>query len=301
MLLKSRQRIVALLLAVLSGMALSQGKAQGKSDAAPASKAAMETFQIPSHGQLLNALLYVAAGSSPHPTVVLLHGFPGNERNLDLAQAMRRAGWNVLYFNYRGSWGTPGDFSFSHCLEDVASAVAYLKTPENAAKLRIDPSRIVLIGHSMGGFMAILSAATDPSILAMGTISAAPMADHVPPHLPEAAKPQAISQIAKSLANEGMAPLAGCTPESLAQELVDHLNDWQWSDKAAALESRPVLMISSDDGLAAADDAFASKEKAIGNRHVTTLHLATDHAYSDKRLELSAAVLQWLGTVTPAK
>jgi pimeloyl-ACP methyl ester carboxylesterase len=46
---------------------------------------------------------YVASGTGPRPAVVLLHGFPGNERNLDLAQDMRRAGWDVLYLNYRGS------------------------------------------------------------------------------------------------------------------------------------------------------------------------------------------------------
>ena len=63
--------------------------------------ASMETFQIPSHGALLNAFVYVAAGARLHPAVILLHGFPGNERNLDLAQDMRRAGWDVLYFNYR--------------------------------------------------------------------------------------------------------------------------------------------------------------------------------------------------------
>ncbi|MDO8912512.1 MAG: hypothetical protein Q8N10_08825 [Phenylobacterium sp.] len=32
----------------------------------------------------------------------------GNEKNLDLAQAVRRAGWNAVTFNYRGSWGSPG-------------------------------------------------------------------------------------------------------------------------------------------------------------------------------------------------
>ena len=48
------------------------------------------------------------AGAGRRPTVVLLHGLPGNEKNLDLAQAIRRAGWNVVTFNYRGSWGSPG-------------------------------------------------------------------------------------------------------------------------------------------------------------------------------------------------
>jgi hypothetical protein len=69
-----------------------------------ASPAAMETFQIPSHGAMLNALAYVAEGAGPHPVVLLLHGFPGNEKNLDLAQAIRRDGWDVVYFDYRGSW-----------------------------------------------------------------------------------------------------------------------------------------------------------------------------------------------------
>jgi dipeptidyl aminopeptidase/acylaminoacyl peptidase len=115
--------------------------------------AAMEAFQLPSHGAKLNALAYIAVGAGPHPVVVLLHGFPGNEKNLDLAQAIRRAGWDVLYFDYRGSWGSPGDFSFTHSTQDVASALAYLRDPVNAAKLRADSKRIVLIGHSMGGFM----------------------------------------------------------------------------------------------------------------------------------------------------
>jgi dipeptidyl aminopeptidase/acylaminoacyl peptidase len=95
---------------------------QTDTTAKPAYPASMQTFQIASHGALLNAFVYVAAGAGPHPAVVLLHGFPGNERNLDLAQDIRRAGWDVLYFNYRGSWGSPGDFSFSHAIEDTAAA-----------------------------------------------------------------------------------------------------------------------------------------------------------------------------------
>src|ERR1700723_208476 len=105
---------------------------------AGASAASMQTFQIPSHGALLNAFAYVAAGAGPHPAVVLLHGFPGNERNLDLAQDIRRTGWDVLYFNYRGSWGSPGDFSFTHAIEDTASAVDYLRSPIMAKILRLD-------------------------------------------------------------------------------------------------------------------------------------------------------------------
>src|SRR5688572_28502277 len=51
---------------------------------------------LESGGERLNAILYVAAGRGPHGVVVLLHGNPGNERNLHVAQAIRRAGYSVL-------------------------------------------------------------------------------------------------------------------------------------------------------------------------------------------------------------
>ncbi len=57
---------------------------------------------ISSNGFGMNALFFLAAGEGPKPTMLLLHGLPGNERNLDLAQAVRRAGWNVLTFTIEG-------------------------------------------------------------------------------------------------------------------------------------------------------------------------------------------------------
>src|SRR5262249_11508751 len=43
----------------------------------------MDSPDIMSHGSRLNAIIYLAAGNSPHGTVLLMHGFPGNEQNLD--------------------------------------------------------------------------------------------------------------------------------------------------------------------------------------------------------------------------
>lgn len=266
--------------------------------AVPASeRAAMETMQIPSHGALMNALVYVAAGAGPHPAVILLHGFPGNERNLDLAQDMRRAGWNVLYFNYRGAWGTPGNFSFAHGIEDTAAALAYLRRPDVAKKLRLDPTRIVLIGHSMGGFMTVQAAAADPAIKAFATISAADMAWRARQLVRKDGESAGIKAMAHGLADEGMAPLSGCTPDGLARELVDHAPGWSFPSKIGALKNRTALIVTSDDGLAAENQAFAADLRKAGDTHVTTVHLPTDHAYSDQRTELSKALLAWLDSL----
>ncbi len=132
---------------------------------------AVKEINFDSYGDRLNGILYQANGSGPHPTVVLLHGYPGNEKNLDLAQSMRRAGYNVLFFHYRGAWGSGGEFSFSHVVEDVASAIAYLRN--NANNIRVDAKRILIIGHSMGGFAALQGAANDPNIKCVAGISPA--------------------------------------------------------------------------------------------------------------------------------
>jgi uncharacterized protein len=256
--------------------------------------AAMETFQIPSHGAMVNALAYVAEGAGPHPVVILLHGFPGNEKNLDLAQAIRRDGWDVVYFDYRGSWGSPGDFSFTHSIEDTQAAVAYLRDAGSAKKLRADPKYIVLIGHSMGGFMARYVGANDPQIKAVGLISAADMGvDRVQGLKPEDEK-QAVAGLAAHLAAEGMAPLAGCTPESLAKEVWANAAAWNVPKLAPKLADRSVLVITSDDGLALSNDAFVEALKKAGGKEITTVHLSTDHSYSDQRVALTEQVLEML-------
>lgn len=53
--------------------------------------ARMEVLHVPSGGVKINGVAYLAAGAGRHPTFVFFHGLPGNEKNLDLAQAVRRA------------------------------------------------------------------------------------------------------------------------------------------------------------------------------------------------------------------
>jgi hypothetical protein len=96
------------------------------------------------------------------PTVLLLHGFPGLERNFDLAHMLRRAGWNTVVFHYRGAWGSVGDFAFRHVLEDTLSVVHHLLARETP---------VVLLGHSMGGWAALMAAAMETRITAVGTIA----------------------------------------------------------------------------------------------------------------------------------
>jgi uncharacterized protein len=284
-----RQKIaVATLLVVCAFSSLSWGQ-----------RASLESFQIPSHGGFLNAFVYVAAGPGPHPVVVLLHGFPGNERNLDLAQHIRSAGWDVLYFDYRGSWGSSGDFSFSHGIEDTMAAINYLRTPEMMGILRLDPSRIVLLGHSMGGFMAVQAAAADVGIMGVALISAADFGGRIPQPLPRNGEEAEIRALSASYDREGMEPLAGCTAEGLARELLANAAQWSFAGKIEALKMRPILIVSSEDAYGHGNEEFANALRLAGNNRVSTLHLPTDHVYSDQRGPLAGAILRWLATLAP--
>jgi len=68
----------------------------------------------------------------------------------------------------KGAFQTGG-----HALEDAQSSIDFLRAPENIKKFRIDPARIVLIGHSMGGFVAAYATAHDPKVFAVALISPA--------------------------------------------------------------------------------------------------------------------------------
>ncbi len=127
-----------------------------------ASPAGSTELFIPSGNSLLAGFIYSANGLQKHPTLLLLHGYPGNERNLDLAQVVRSHGWNVIYFDYRGSWASQGKFSFRNCVEDVVNVVAFCKKYQDS--LKIDTSNIVLFGHSMGGWVCLKALQELPTV-----------------------------------------------------------------------------------------------------------------------------------------
>jgi 5-enolpyruvylshikimate-3-phosphate synthase len=58
-----------------------------------------------------------------------------------------------------------------------------------------------------------------------------------------------------------------------------------------------MLVLTSDDGLAPVNDALVEALHRAGNTHVTAIHIATDHSYSDHRIALQQAVLQALDSL----
>ncbi|HEY0339364.1 MAG TPA: alpha/beta fold hydrolase [Steroidobacteraceae bacterium] len=257
--------------------------------------AAMYQLAIPSHEAVMFGVFYRAAGGDPHPTVLFLHGLPGFEQNGDLAQTLRRAGWNVLIFHYRGAWGSGGTFSFSNCVDDVHAALDYLRAPENVAKLGIDPHRLALIGHSMGGFVAGIGAQRDDGVLGVALISA---------WNPGVFATRPSAQLDKQQLEEfrgDVGPLAGTTPEALLDEAKKNAAAWDLVAHANLWGSRPVLVVESDDFLHADDIALANAVRKLPAGQITEVQMPTDHGYSDHRIALAATLLGWLKQLEPSR
>nr|WP_315474363.1 alpha/beta fold hydrolase [uncultured Sandarakinorhabdus sp.] len=252
-------------------------------------RARMEVLHIPSGGVEINGVAYLAAGPGPHPTIVICHGWPGNEKNLDLAQALRRAGWNAITFNYRGAWGSPGAFRFGQNPEDAKAVLAMLRKPDVAAKLGIDTRRIVLAGHSMGGWVTGMVASEDQALAGAILISAGNMG----------MLPQLLGDRLEAQAAGNSEALAGTSPAIQAAELRAQAAAFDLRPRAAGLARQPLLVLTSDDGLKPATDPLVAAARAAGGQ-VTEHHQATDHTWSDARIALATRIHDWLATL-PAR
>jgi pimeloyl-ACP methyl ester carboxylesterase len=236
-------------------------------------------------------LFYLAGGEGPHPTLVLLHGFPGNEQNLDLAQAIRRAGWNVLTLHYRGSWGSPGLFSIAHALEDADAAVAFARRPDITEEFSIDASRIVLAGHSMGGFATASHARADERLLGVILLDAWNVGA-TGDELGKASGAARAALAAREFDDLGNS-VQGATPSGIADEIVAHRAAWNFLPWAADLARRPLLVIGASNGLGEENRRLAEAVAGAGGK-VTSVTLPSDHSFQDHRIALAAEVVTWL-------
>lgn len=135
------------------------------------------------------ALWLTPAAPGPRPAVLLLHGFSSSKERM--AQAIGRAllargvGSLALDLPFHGervsaSGGIPGNplvlvGAWRGAVGEARAAAAWL-----AAQPETDPARLGVLGYSLGGFLALMTAAEEPLLRAVALAAAGDLPDHTP-------------------------------------------------------------------------------------------------------------------------
>ena len=131
----------------------------------------LEPIRIPTTPHIrLAGLLHHPAGSSTDTCVVVAHGMlssKDSEKHRTICEAAASAGTLSLRFDFRGrgdSDGDPSILTVSNEIEDLSAAIAFVRDR--------GCSRVMVVGSSLGGTVALLAGAENLDLLGLVTIAA---------------------------------------------------------------------------------------------------------------------------------
>ena len=100
--------------------------------------------------------VFAPTAGGPYPVAVMLHGRPRRPKDMEpLAMLIAARGAVVFNIDYRGVRPVVQQ-GWPDAPEDIACAMRYARA--NAAKYGGDPSTLVMVGHSYGGYLGPLVA-----------------------------------------------------------------------------------------------------------------------------------------------
>ena len=249
-----------------------------------------------SSNEKLLGTFFLTSGIGPHPTVLLLHGFPGNEVNYDIAHAVKRLGFNVMVFHYRGSWGSGGNFSFANGLEDVSSAIQFLGSDIALKDYRVDKEKIILVGHSFGGFAALLNAVSYKKIKNVASLTGFNFGyfsqfTH---------QDNNIKDVTMEGLSLGSQLLKNADPQLLYNEMIANQNDWNLLNLNNKLKGKNILLVGAEydtvSPLVIHHTPLVEKLQATEN-NITDIVIKSGHSFSCCRIKLTEVIIDWIKNV----
>jgi pimeloyl-ACP methyl ester carboxylesterase len=135
-------------------------------------------------GERFTADAYLSSVKDPAPLVIILHGY-GNSKANHSYQGAHLASWGMhtlaLQLPNNGPWVRNG--------ETLARLVRYLQRQPGVVGGRVDPHRIVLVGHSFGGTSVAVALAAGAPAAGGVLLDPAGISRSLPQHLQKIVKP----------------------------------------------------------------------------------------------------------------
>ncbi len=134
-------------------------------------------------------------------------------------------GFTLCVFDERGCGTSSGEPSRDGLIIDAATVLAFLAAPAAAGGAGVPPSQLLVLGHSLGGSLALLAAASVPG--AGGVVSDRSFSS--------------IADVAVSMARGAAPALVGRWGEVAVRAVVRHLACWDF-DAVAAWKAVPTAV-----------------------------------------------------------
>jgi len=232
------------------------------------------------NGDTISGYGFIANDSTLKETIILVAGYPGNDNNFDLAQALRRNGKNVIHFNHRGAWGSQGQYTYSSCLEDIDKVIEYLTQTSVAKELRIDTSQITLIGRSYGGGVALIQGSQNQyvkKIIAISSVNYGAIMNNYD-NLTE------LGGFKKYMKKQVM---INTDIDVFLQEMLDKKEAFNILAFAKFLKNKQVLILEDSDK----NDKWTSQ---LTNAEIVKFE--SGHNFIDKRIEMIDLIVDWINS-----
>lgn len=253
-------------------------------------------------GVLLKGKYYMSEGSGNFPTVILLHGFPGNEIDvLGLGDQLSEVGINTLTFNYSGTHHSEGEFNFENTQKDIGAVFEFIHQSQNILKFKIDTTRIILGGYSYGGGMAFTYAANHPEIREVFSIAGNDHGAFMEEYKRNSEMQKEIDKMFEDLKarTETVRFGPGGTAKGIAEMKVIESNPtYDLRNCAKLLVQKKLLLI------AGWDDKNVSVEKIVlplyrelkkeKAQNVKIVAVHDNHSFGNSREELAEAIIKWI-------
>jgi len=236
---------------------------------------------IPCEDIRLHGRLYQPKNESVHPAVAVCHGYPGDNKNMDLAEELALNGVTVLVFYYMGAWGSGGEFRLTNMMPSTSAAVKYLR-----GLGFIDHDRVGLISFSMGAVALTKCMRVDPS-LRTGVLMS-PVSDLKP-----WSQEQYLDSIAPIFLKMAEGKLAGWTEEKLRQDVKTAASELNPVETVREIHAPLMVVLGTNDTVTMPPDIRRLYEAANEPKRLVEIEGA-DHEFSEHRMPLQKEVIEWI-------
>ncbi len=261
----------------------------------PEREAVVTTTILESEGKKLRGTIFAYNDNKPRKTILLLHGFPGSEFAYDLGHVFLRAGWNVVGFHYRGIWGSEGEFTFENAINDIKNVIRTLHENKLGNGYQVDSDKIVLVGHSFGGFSALINLAMVDEVkhaAAIAPFNFAVLAAYLREH------PEFLS-VAEQRMDWSARFIENSSGKKLVAEMLAHESDVNLLGLIPKYKDKKILLAAGEyDKTSEPEFHYYPFVKAFNeypfSSNLSPVLLKDNHSFANTRLQLAQIILDWL-------